>query len=76
MSVLASFIEKNMSVIRPMLQELSGQNLRLKILSLPNEKNGKDIKEIKEEVFADPVVKSAMKIFGAALLNVKPINDR
>ena len=76
MSVLAGSIEKNMSVIRPVLQKLSGQKLNLKILSLPNEKNGKDIKEIKEEVFADPVVKSAMKVFGAALLNVKPIDGR
>ena len=76
MSVLADSIEKNMSVIRPMLRKLSGQDLRLKILALPNEKNGKDIKEIKEEIFAEPVVKSAMKTFGAALLNVKPIEDR
>lgn len=76
MSVLAGSIEKKMSVIKPMLHELSGQKLNLKILSLPNEKNGKDIQEIKEEIFEDPVVKSAMKTFGAALLNAKPIDDR
>ncbi len=76
MFVLASSIEKNMSVIRPMLQQLSGKKLNLKILTLPNEKNGKDIKELKEEVFADPLVKSAMKVFGAALLNVKPLDKQ
>ncbi len=76
MSILADSIEKNMSVISPMLQELSGQKLRLKILSLPNEKNGKDIKEIKEEIFKEPLVKDAMKAFGAALLNVKPLDRK
>ena len=76
MSVLASSIEKNMSVIRPMLQQLSGKKLNLKILTLPNEKSGKDIKELKEEIFADPLVKSAMNVFGAALLNVKPLDKQ
>ena len=71
MSILADSIEKNMPVIKPVLHELSGQKLNLKILALPKIESGKDMSETKEEIFADPLVKNAMKTFGAALLNVK-----
>lgn len=75
MSVLADSIEKNSSVIKPILKKISGHNLKLKIVSFPKEKKGKSIKEIKEEVFSEPLVKDAMRIFKGSMINVKSLED-
>jgi DNA polymerase-3 subunit gamma/tau len=75
MSVLADSIEKNSSVIKPILQKLGGNNLRLKILSLPDKKTRKNINEIKEEVFSEPLVKNAMRIFKGSLVRVKSLEN-
>lgn len=75
MSVLADSIEKSASVIKPILRELSGRNLRLKILSLPSNSQKKNIKDVREEVFSDPMVKDALKRFQGSLLKVKPLED-
>ncbi|GBD95424.1 MAG TPA: DNA polymerase III subunit gamma/tau [Nitrospirae bacterium] len=75
MSVLADSIKSKSSIIKPVLKQISGHNLKLKILSLPKEESKKDIKKIKEEVFSEPVVKDAMRIFNASLLKVKPFEE-
>jgi hypothetical protein len=75
MSVLADSIKSQASVIQPLLQKISGQNLRLKILSLPGNQPKKDIGKIKEEVFEEPLVKNALKIFDGSLLRVKSLED-
>jgi len=75
MSFLADSIEKSSSIIKAKLHEISGRNLRLKISSLPKQKNGPDIKQIKEEVFAEPIVQDAMKIFNSSLIRVKSLKD-
>jgi DNA polymerase-3 subunit gamma/tau len=75
MSVLADFIKSKSSFIKPIIQKISGHNLKLKILSLPKEKSKKDIKKIKEEVFSEQIVKDAMRIFNGSLLKVKPLED-
>ncbi len=75
MSVLADSIKSQASVIQPVLQKISGQNLKLKILSLPETQPKKDIGKIKEEVFDEPLVKNALKIFDGSLLRVKSLED-
>lgn len=75
MSVLADSIRSKSSVIQPILQKISGQNLRLKILSLPKKEPQKDSKQIKEEVFAEPLVKDAIKRFDGSLLRVKSLEE-
>jgi DNA polymerase-3 subunit gamma/tau len=75
MAILADSIKSKMSVIKPMLKTVSGHNLRLKIVSLPDDKLRKDIKEIKEEVYTEPIVQDAMKIFNGSVLKVKPLED-
>lgn len=75
MSVLADSIKSKSSIIRPILKNISGHNLKLKILSLPKEDTAKDKKKIKEEVFAEPLVKDALRIFEGSLLKVKTIED-
>jgi DNA polymerase-3 subunit gamma/tau len=67
MSVFADSIKSKSSLIQPILQKISGRNLRLNILSLPKKASQKDSKKIKEEVFAEPLVKDAMKIFDGSL---------
>jgi DNA polymerase-3 subunit gamma/tau len=75
MSVLADFIKSKSSFIKPIIQKISGHDLKLKILSLPKGKSKKDIKKIKEEVFSEQIVKDAMRIFNGSLLKVKPLED-
>jgi DNA polymerase-3 subunit gamma/tau len=75
MAVLADSIKKNIPVIEPLLRKLSGQKIRLKILSLPKKETKKDIGKIKQEVFAEPLVQDAMRIFNSSMINVKPLED-
>ena len=75
MSVLADSIKKSSSIIKPLLKELSGHNLKLKILSLPKSEAKRDIKKIKEEVFDEPIVKDAMKLFNSAVVKVRALED-
>ncbi len=75
MSVLSDSIEKSSSIIKAKLQEISGRNMRIKISSLPNQPTGPDMQQIKEEVFAEPIVQDAMKIFNSSLIRVKSLKD-
>ena len=75
MSVLADSIKKSSSIIKPMLKELSGHNLKLKILSLPKSGAKRDIKKLKKEVFDEPIVKDAMKLFNSSIVKVRAIED-
>ena len=75
MSVLADSIKGKSSIIKPILQSISGHNLKLKILSLPKEETKKDKKKIKEEVYSEPLVKDALRIFEGSLLKVKPLDN-
>lgn len=75
MSVFADSIEKSSSVIKPILRELSGRNLRLKILALPSKSVKRNIKDVREEVFSDPMVRDALERFRGSLLKVKPLEE-
>jgi DNA polymerase-3 subunit gamma/tau len=75
LSVLADSIKSKSSIIKPLLQNISGHNLKLKILSLPKEETRKDKKKIKEEIYSEPLVKDALRIFDGSLLRVKSLED-
>jgi DNA polymerase-3 subunit gamma/tau len=75
MSVLADSIKKNISVIEALLESLSGHKIKLKIASLPQKETKKDLNKIKKDVFAEPIVQDAMRIFNSSLVNVKPLED-
>lgn len=75
MSVLADSIRSKASIIKPILQGISGHSLKLKILSLPKEEARIDKKKMKEEIYAEPLVKDALRIFDGSLIKVNPIED-
>jgi DNA polymerase-3 subunit gamma/tau len=69
MSVLADSVKKNTSIVESTIRDLTGKHLRLKIISLPEEKKG--IGEVKKKVLSNPVVKDAIEIFNGTFLEVK-----
>jgi DNA polymerase-3 subunit gamma/tau len=75
MSVLADSIKKSSSIIKPMLKELSGNNLKLKILSLPKSEPKKDIRKLRKEVFDEPIIKDAMNLFNSSIVKVRALDD-
>jgi DNA polymerase-3 subunit gamma/tau len=75
MSVLADSIKKNTSVIEALLKSLSGHKIKLKIALLPQKETKNDLNKIKNDVFAEPIVQDAMRIFNSSLVNVKPLED-
>jgi DNA polymerase-3 subunit gamma/tau len=75
MSVLADSIKKNTSVIESILKKLSGHKIKLKTASLPKKETKRDINKIKNEVFAEPIVQDAIRIFNGSLVNVKPLEN-
>jgi DNA polymerase-3 subunit gamma/tau len=75
MAVLADSIRKNTTVIESILKKLSGHKIKLKTDSLPGEDTKRDINKIKKEVFAEPIIQDAMRIFNGSLVNVKPLKN-
>ncbi len=75
MFVLADSIKKNTTVIESILKKLSGHKIKLKTTSLSRKETKKDVSKIKKEVFAEPLVQDAMRIFSGSLINVKPLTE-
>ncbi len=75
LSVLTDSIKKNSSKIESTLKNLTGNKLRLKILSLPAEKIKKNINKIKEKVISEPIVQNAMKLFNGSIVEVKSLEE-
>jgi len=75
MSVLADSIRKSSSVLKPMLKELSGRNLKLKILSLPGSSLKRDIHKLKKEIYDDPIVRDAISLFNSSIVKVRALDD-
>lgn len=83
MSVLADSVKKNASLIETVIKDITGNKLRLKIVSIPKEKKSineiNPIREIsngvKKEIFSNPVVKNAMELFNGTLLEVKSLKN-
>jgi DNA polymerase-3 subunit gamma/tau len=66
LSVFNDSIKKNASLIENMIREISGNTLRLKIISLPGEK--KNSAKLKDEVLLNPLIKSALELFNGKLV--------
>jgi DNA polymerase-3 subunit gamma/tau len=75
MSVLADSIKSKISVINPILHSICGRKLKLKITALPKEKPKRDKKKMKEEIYAEPLIKDALKIFDGSLVKMRPLED-
>ncbi|RJQ14171.1 MAG: DNA polymerase III subunit gamma/tau [Nitrospiraceae bacterium] len=75
MAVFADLIKKGAPVIERILRKLSGHGIKLKILSLPKKETKKNISEVKEKVFSEPLVQDAIRIFNGSLINVKPLGE-
>ena len=73
MSVLADSVEKNSHLVEMIIKEITGIQLKLKILSLPEGK--KNLNEVKEKVFSDPFVKNALELFNGMLLEAKSLEN-
>lgn len=71
MSVFADSVNKNSDLIEKVLENITGNKLKLKIVSLPEEKKEPD--NIKEEISSNPVVKNVMELFNGRLLNIKSL---
>jgi DNA polymerase-3 subunit gamma/tau len=77
MSVLADSVKRNASLVEAAVKDITGNKLRLKIISLPI-KESKGIylfrelsNGVKEKVLSDPVVKNAIELFKGTILEVK-----
>lgn len=75
MSVLADSIKRKSSIIERILKNLTGNKLKLKIISLPQEETKKDINKLKEDVISEPIVQNAMRLFNGSILEVKSLED-
>lgn len=73
MSVFADSVKKNAALVEQTISEVTGNKLRLKIMSLPEGK--KSINKIKEEIFSNPTVKNAMELFNGTFLEIKPLRN-
>ena len=71
MSVFVDSVKKNASLVETAIKAVTGNKLRLKTVSLPQEK--KDANGIKKEVSLNPVVKNALELFSGKILKVKSL---
>lgn len=90
MSVFVDSVKKNIALVETAVKDITGNKLRLKIVSLPVEdstlrEEKKSINEInpvreisngvKEEIFSNPVVKNVIELFNGTLLKVKSLKN-
>jgi DNA polymerase-3 subunit gamma/tau len=74
MSVLAGSVVKNARIIEDALKDITGQRLKLKVVSLPDKNGGKTGEEIKQAILSDPTVRNTLELFNGKLLKIKPLN--
>ncbi len=87
MSVFADSVKKNAPLVETTIKDITGNKLRLKIVSLPVEdlpagrqgstlrEEKKSINKIREEIFLNPVVKNVIELFNGTLLEVKSLKN-
>ncbi len=73
MSMLAELIKNKVPLIEEKLYQFTGKKLRLKIITLPEEKVKKNNKSIKEMVISEPVVQGAIKLFNSSIIEVRSL---
>ncbi|MBI5196626.1 MAG: DNA polymerase III subunit gamma/tau [Nitrospirae bacterium] len=74
MSVLAESVGKNARIIEDALKDITGQRLKLKVVSLPDKNGEKTGEEIKQAILSDPTVRNTLELFNGKLLKIKPLN--
>ncbi len=75
LSILADLIRSKSSLIEKFLQEISGRKLKMKIMSLPKEKKKDNSEDIKEKIFAEPIVMDALRIFSGSVVKVRTLDN-
>jgi DNA polymerase-3 subunit gamma/tau len=73
MSVFAESIRKNAPVVETVIKDITGEYIKLKIISLQEEK--KSIQMVRDNVLSDPVVKGAIELFNGRILEVKSLEN-
>jgi len=73
MSILVDSVKKNISLIETIIKDITGNKLKLKIVSLPSIEK-KNLNEIKQDILSNPLVKEAMELFSGALVDVKSLD--
>lgn len=76
MSMLAELIKNKTPLIEEKLYNLTGRKLRLKIVTLSEDKTKKNNKNIKEIVISEPVVQGAMRLFNSSIIEVKSLEKK
>ncbi len=74
MSVLAGSVVKNARIIEDALKDITGQRLKLKVVSLPDKNGEKTGEGIKQAILSDPTVRNTLELFNGKLLKIKPLN--
>ncbi len=76
MSVLADSIRNNSQLIERELHNLTGNKLRLKIMSLAAEETKNNTNDLKKKILSEPLVQNAMRLFNSAIVEVKSLKDK
>ncbi|MBI5026347.1 MAG: hypothetical protein HZC12_06425 [Nitrospirae bacterium] len=73
LAVLADAVKKDISTVESVIKELTGNKLKVKIISLKGEKRENDTRKTKENIFSDPIVKKTLELFNGKLLEIKSL---
>jgi DNA polymerase III subunit gamma/tau len=76
MSVLADSIRNNSQLIERELNNLTGNRLRLKVMSLAVEETKNNTNDLKKKILSEPLVQNAMRLFNSAIIEVKSLIDK
>ncbi|MBS1112176.1 MAG: polymerase tau subunit [Nitrospirae bacterium] len=76
MSVLADSIRNNSQLIERELDNLTGNKLRLKIMSLAAEETKNNSNDLKKKILSEPLVQNAMMLFNSAIVEVKSLKNK
>lgn len=73
MSVLADSIRNNSQLIEKELNGLTGNKLRLKVMSLAAEETKDNSNDLKKKILSEPLVQNAMRLFNSAIVEVRSL---
>ncbi|HCC68597.1 MAG TPA: DNA polymerase III subunit gamma/tau [Nitrospiraceae bacterium] len=73
LAVLADAVKKDINIVESVIKELTGNKLKVKVISLKDKKRKNDIGKTKENIFSDPIVKKTLELFNGKLLEIKSL---
>ena len=76
MSVLADSIRNNSQLIERELYNLTGNKLRLKVMSLAAKETKNNTNDLKKKIISEPLVRDAMRLFNGAIIEVRSLKDK